>query len=168
MQQADTKRPSHRFDVLLGWMRAAPLALILLLTFADVLMRYLFAMPVRGSSEMIQFAMALTIFAALPVVTRQREHIVVGIISDLVRGRVRMVKLLFCDGLSLLALGLMTWRLGIQAFEYIDSKSATIVLRLEMAPLAFVMCAFSLATCVVVALQMVQTLRTPPSTEGAA
>jgi TRAP-type C4-dicarboxylate transport system permease small subunit len=168
MQQADTKRPSHRFDVLLGWMSAAPLALILLLTFADVLMRYLFAMPVRGSSEMIQFAMALTIFAALPVVTRQREHIVVGIISDLVRGRVRMVKLLFCDGLSLLALGLMTWRLGIQAFEYIDSKSATIVLRLEMAPLAFVMCAFSLATCVVVALQMVQTLRTPPSTEGAA
>ena len=168
MQQADTKRPSHRFDVLLGWMSAAPLALILLLTFADVLMRYLFAMPVRGSSEMIQFAMALTIFAALPVVTRQREHIVVGIISDLVRGRVRMVKLLFCDGLSLLALGLMTWRLGIQAFEYIDSKSATIVLRLEMAPLAFVMCAFSLVTCVVVALQMVQTLRTPPSTEGAA
>jgi TRAP-type C4-dicarboxylate transport system permease small subunit len=168
MQQADTKRPSHRFDVLLGWMSAAPLALILLLTFADVLMRYLFAMPVRGSSEMIQFAMALTIFAALPVVTRQREHIVVGIISDLVRGRVRMVKLLFCDGLSLLALGLMTWRLGIQAFEYIDSKSATIVLRLEMAPLAFVMCAFSLATCVVVALQMVQTLRTRPSTEGAA
>ena len=168
MQQADTKRPSHRFDVLLGWMSAAPLALILLLTFADVLMRYLFAMPVRGSSEMIQFAMALTIFAALPVVTRQREHIVVGIISDLVRGRVRMVKLLFCDGLSLLALGLMTWRLGIQAFEYIDSKSATIVLRLEMAPLAFLMCAFSLVTCVVVALQMVQTLRTPPSTEGAA
>jgi len=168
MQQADAKRPNHRFDVLLGWMSAAPLALILLLTFADVLMRYLFAMPVRGSSEMIQFAMALTIFAALPVVTRQREHIVVGIISDLVRGRVRMVKLLFCDGLSLLALGLMTWRLGIQAFEYIDSKSATIVLRLEMAPLAFVMCAFSLVTCVVVALQMVQTLRTPPSTEGAA
>lgn len=168
MHADDIKPSRHRFDVLLGWMSAVPLALILLLTFADVLMRYLLAMPVRGSSEMIQFAMALTIFAALPVVTRQREHIVVGIISDLVRGRVRMVKLLFCDGLSLLALGLMTWRLGIQAFEYIDSKSATIVLRLEMAPLAFVMCAFSLATCVVVALQMVQTLRTPPSTEGAA
>ena len=168
MHADDIKPSRHRFDVLLGWMSAAPLALILLLTFADVLMRYLFAIPVRGSSEMIQFAMALTIFAALPVVTRQREHIVVGIISDLVRGRVRMVKLLFCDGLSLLALGLMTWRLGIQAFEYIESKSATIVLRLEMAPLAFVMCAFSLATCVVVALQMVQTLRTPPSTEGAA
>ena len=168
MHADDIKPSRHRFDVLLGWMSAAPLALILLLTFADVLMRYLFAIPVRGSSEMIQFAMALTIFAAVPVVTRQREHIVVGIISDLVRGRVRMVKLLFCDGLSLLALGLMTWRLGIQAFEYIESKSATIVLRLEMAPLAFVMCAFSLATCVVVALQMVQTLRTPPSTEGAA
>ncbi len=168
MHADDIKPSRHRFDVLLGWMSAAPLALILLLTFADVLMRYLFAMPVRGSSEMIQFAMALTIFAALPVVTRQREHIVVGIVSDLVRGRVRMLKLLFCDGLSLLALGLMTWRLGIQAFEYIDSKSATIVLRLEMAPLAFVMCAFSLVTCVVVALQMVQTLRTPPSTEGAA
>jgi uncharacterized membrane protein YqjE len=76
--------------------------------------------------------------------------------------------LLFCDGLSLLALGLMTWRLGIQAVEYVDSKDATIVLRLEMAPLAFVMCGFALVTCVVVALQMVQTLRTPPSPEGTA
>jgi TRAP-type C4-dicarboxylate transport system permease small subunit len=167
MHAADVKPSRHRFDVLLGWMSAAPLALILLLTFADVLMRYLFAMPVRGSSEMIQFAMALTIFAALPVVTRQREHIVVGIVSDLVRGRMRTAKLLFCDGLSLFALGLMTWRLGIQAVEYVDSKDATIVLRLEMAPLAFVMCGFALVTCVVVALQMVQTLRTPPSTEGA-
>ena len=168
MQQADTKRPSHRFDVLLGWMSAAPLALILLLTFADVLMRYLFAMPVRGSSEMIQFAMALTIFAALPVVTRQREHIVVGIFSNTFRGRMRTAKLLFCDGLSLFALGLMTWRLGIQAVEYVGSKDATIVLRLGMAPLAFVMCGFALVTCVVVALQMAQTLRTPPSSEGTA
>jgi TRAP-type C4-dicarboxylate transport system permease small subunit len=168
MHAADVKPSRHRFDVLLGWMSAAPLALILLLTFADVLMRYLFAMPVRGSSEMIQFAMALTIFAALPVVTRQREHIVVGIVSNLVRGRIRTARLLFCDGLSLLALGLMTWRLGIQAVEYVDSKDATIVLRLEMAPLAFVMCGFALVTCVVVALQMVQTLRTPPSPEGTA
>ncbi len=168
MHAADVKPSRHRFDVLLGWMSAAPLALILLLTFADVLMRYLFAMPVRGSSEMIQFAMALTIFAALPVVTRQREHIVVGIVSNLVRGRIRTARLLFCDGLSLLALGLMTWRLGIQAVEYVGSKDATIVLRLEMAPLAFVMCGFALVTCVVVALQMVQTLRTPPSPEGTA
>jgi TRAP-type C4-dicarboxylate transport system permease small subunit len=168
MHAADVKPSRYRFDVLLGWMSAAPLALILLLTFADVLMRYLFAMPVRGSSEMIQFAMALTIFAALPVVTRQREHIVVGIVSNLVRGRIRTARLLFCDGLSLLALGLMTWRLGIQAVEYVDSKDATIVLRLEMAPLAFVMCGFALVTCVVVALQMVQTLRTPPSPEGTA
>ncbi len=168
MHAADVKPSRHRFDVLLGWMSAAPLALILLLTFADVLMRYLFAMPVRGSSEMIQFAMALTIFAALPVVTRQREHIVVGIVSNLVRGRIRTARLLFCDGLSLFALGLMTWRLGIQAVEYVDSKDATIVLRLEMAPLAFVMCGFALVTCVVVALQMVQTLRTPPSPEGTA
>jgi TRAP-type C4-dicarboxylate transport system permease small subunit len=168
MQQADVKHTNHRFDVLLGWLSAAPLALILLLTFADVLMRYLFAMPVRGSSEMIQFAMALTIFAALPVVTRQREHITVGIASDLVRGQLRTIKLLVCDGISLIALGLMTWRLGIQAFEYIDSKSATIVLRLELAPLAFVMCIFSLVTCIVVALQMLQTVRTPHSSEAAA
>ena len=61
----------------------------------------------------------------------------------------------------------MTWRLGIQAFEYIDSKDATIVLRLQLAPLAFVMCGFALVTCLVVALQMVQTLRASDSHEGA-
>jgi TRAP-type C4-dicarboxylate transport system permease small subunit len=158
----------HRLDRVLGWMSAAPLALILLLTFADVLMRYILAKPVRGSSEMIQFAMALAIFAALPVVTRQREHITVGIAANLMRGRLRTVKFLICDGISLIALALMTWRLGIQAFEYTDSKAATIVLGLGMAPLAFVMCAFGVVTCIVVLLQMVQTLRASGSSEGAA
>ncbi len=157
-----------RFEKILGWMSAIPLTLILVLTFADVLMRYLFARPVRGSSELIQFAMALTIFAALPVVTRQREHICVSLTDGLFRGRARVAKLLACDAVSLLALALIAWRLGIQAVEYIDSKAATIVLGLGMAPLTFVMCAFAVLTCAVVILQMAQTLRTPAWTGASA
>lgn len=162
MQAGDPDRAGSRLDKVLGLMSAAPLALILVLTFADVLMRYILAQPVRGSSEIIQFAMALTIFAALPVVTRHREHISVSLTNNLFRGSMRTVRLLVCDGISLLGLALIAWRLGIQAFEYIDSKTATIVLGLGMAPLTFAMCAFAVLTCIVVVLQMIETLRGAP------
>jgi TRAP-type transport system small permease protein len=161
VQQDNSEHAGKGFDRVLGWMVAAPLALILLLTFFDVLMRYVFAKPVRGSSELIQFAMAITIFAALPVVTRHREHISVSMTANLFRGRMRTAKVLLCDAISLLALGLMAWRLGVQATEYVDSKAATIVLGLGMAPLTFAMCAFAVLTCLVVILQMLQTLRSP-------
>lgn len=147
------------FDWLLGVMSAGPLALILVLTFADVLMRYLFAKPIPGSSEIIQFAMAMTIFAALPVVTRQRGHITVSMANGLFNGPMRLVKVLTCDAISLLALALIAWRLGVQASEYVESKAASVVLGLEMAPLTYAMCAFAVLTCIVVLLQIVSTVR---------
>lgn len=156
------------FDWLLGLMSAAPLALILVLTFTDVLMRYLFAKPIQGSSEIIQFAMAMTIFAALPVVTRRRGHITVSMTDGLFKGSMRLVKVLTCDGISLVALGLIAWRLGVQASEYVESQAASVVLGMGMAPLTYAMCAFAILTCIVVLLQIAATLRRTPTPEASA
>ena len=78
----------------------SPLALIVLLTFADVFARYLFARPIRGSVEIIQYAMALVIFTALPLVTRHRGHVTVSLVDKLLSGRAAWVRQLVCDALS--------------------------------------------------------------------
>ena len=65
----DTPNPApraHALDRLLGGLSALPVALIMVLTFADVLGRYVFSSPLRGSVELIEYAMALVIFTALP------------------------------------------------------------------------------------------------------
>lgn len=151
---ARTAGQTSTLDRLLGFATAVPLFGIVALTFADVFARYLFASPIRGALEIIQFAMALTIFTAMPLVTRHREHVTVSLIDGLVQGAAATrIKQLLCDSVSLAALGVIAWRLWIQAGESAAAESATIVLKLPMAPLTYVMSGFAAASAVVVALQ---------------
>ena len=135
----DAERDSSGPFRLLGWMSALPVALIVMLTFADVLGRYIFSSPVRGSVEMIEFAMALVIFTALPLVTRNREHVTVSLVDGFFTGTGRRIKTMLCDAVSAFALGMLTWRLALQGLEDLDAETATIVLGLPHAPLSFVL-----------------------------
>lgn len=155
------QRPTERPDALqraLAWLSAIPVALIVVLTFADVLGRYLLASPVRGSVEIIEFAMAMVIFTALPLVTRQRAHVTVSLIDNLVSGAGRKLQLLLCDALSAFALGLLTWRLYQQGKEDLESGAATIVLGLPHAPLSFVLTLFAGLTTLLVLAMIWRTL----------
>lgn len=139
----------------LGILTAVALFAIVALTFLDVFARYLFSSPIRGAVEIIQFAMALVIFTALPLVTRQREQVTVSLIEGLVKSpTARRFKQFACDLVSLLAIAILAWRLGVQAGESAQDKTATIVLGWPMAPLTYFMCACALATALVILIQM--------------
>lgn len=135
--------PADLADRLLGVLSAIPLALIVVLTFADVFARYLFAKPIRGSVEIIQYAMALTIFTALPLVTRHRGHITVSLVDRFLRGALQRLQHVVCDALSVVALALITWRLWMQGFSDLAGSMSTVVLQLPQAPLSWAMCAFA-------------------------
>jgi TRAP-type C4-dicarboxylate transport system permease small subunit len=146
-------------DRALGYACAAPLFFIVALTFFDVFARYLFSRPVQGSAEIIQFLMALTIFAGLPLVTRHRGHISVSLVENLVRGAVRRALQAIVDMASLACCAVIAWQLYLQAGVYAQTANKTIVVGLPMAPLAWTMCAFAAGTCVVLALQVWRGLR---------
>jgi TRAP-type transport system small permease protein len=144
---------------LLGWLSALSVAWIVALTFADVLGRYLFASPVRGSVEMIEYAMAMVIFSALPLVTRQRGHVSVSLIDGWFKGLGQRIKVLICDVISALALGLLTWRLFLQGQGDLESGNATVVLELPHAPLSFAMAFLAGLTTLVVLAHISQAFR---------
>jgi len=127
----------------LGLLCAVPVVLIVALTFADVFARYLFASPIRGSIEIIEFAMAMVIFVALPLVTRHRGHVTVSLIDGLVHGWGRRLKSGLCDALSTAALALMAWRLWVQAGGDLEASNRTIILALPHAPLVYAMAALA-------------------------
>ena len=56
---------------------AALIFIMMMLTFADVVGRYVFTAPIFGAAEMIQFLLAMTIFAGLCLVNARDEHITV-------------------------------------------------------------------------------------------
>ena len=130
-------------DRWLGWMSSVPLGLIVVLTFVDVFARYVFSAPIKGSLEIIQYAMALSIFAALPLVTRHRGHVTVSLIDGLLGASAMLWKTRICDAISFLALALMSWRLWIYAGESIEQKQQTIVLALPQGPLVYALAVFA-------------------------
>jgi TRAP-type C4-dicarboxylate transport system permease small subunit len=146
---------------LLGWLSALPVALILILTFADVLARYIFAAPIRGNVELIEFAMALVIFTALPLVTRQREHVTVSLVDGFFKDTGRRIKTMLCDAVSAVALGLMTWRLALQGMEDLASETATIVLGMPHAPLSFALTALAGVSTLIMLVLIWNTLTNP-------
>ena len=146
-------------DHWLGILSSIPLGLIVVLTFFDVFARYLFSSPIKGSLEIIQYAMALSIFSALPLVSRHRGHVTVSLIDGLLGPSELRFKTIICDLISLFALALMCWRLWVYAGESMSEKQQTIVLALPQGPLVYAMAIFSGLTCVFVAQDLMRQLR---------
>ena len=141
----------------LAWLSALPVALIVLLTFVDVLGRYLFSSPIRGSMEIIEFSMALVVFTALPLVTLQRGHVSVSLIDNLFSGQGHRIKRALCDSINAVALGLLTWRLFMQSLYDLQTSASTVVLGLPNAALSFVLTFFAGLSTVVVLMQIWRT-----------
>ena len=156
---ANTRTGPDRVGRLLGLMSAIPLGLIVVLTFLDVFARYLISAPIRGSVEIIQYAMALTIFAALPLVTRDREHVTVSLIDGLLKARALALKRWLCDAVSFMVLIVLTWRLWVSAGEAIEGERRTVVLGLPEGPLVYVMSVFALLTAAVVLAHLIEGLK---------
>ncbi|HTR09408.1 MAG TPA: TRAP transporter small permease [Paraburkholderia sp.] len=138
------------------WLRralGAVVALVLLsimgLTFCDVFMRYWFAAPIRGASEIVRFAMAILIFSAFPLVTLGQQHITVNLLQGRFGRLGRWLQHLFVLLVSLVAVGIMTWQLASDGADLAHNRITTTVLEWPLAPLSYAMSALSGVTLLV-------------------
>ncbi len=92
-----------------GWIAATFLAAMMLLTVADVTLRAVFNMPIRGVYELVELLLAYTFFVALPAVFLREENIVVNVIDDLAPRWVPVLKR-FGAALTVLVLTVMAWQ----------------------------------------------------------
>jgi TRAP-type C4-dicarboxylate transport system permease small subunit len=140
----------------LTWLeRLAGAALIamLALTTVDVLGRYLFSRPVAGVIELTQYTMMLLVFAALPVVTRRRQHIAVGLLDGRLGAKARRIQSAAIDLFCALVLATLAWTLFEIAATMRSQRDVIGLLRLSTYPAAYVMSALSLVTAVVCAMR---------------
>lgn len=143
------REPYGVLERLLAALSALPVAIVVIVTVMDVFARYLFSAPLRGSMEIIEFAMALIIFTALPLITRKRQHVSVSIVDGLFKGHAARCKLVLCDLLSVGALALLSWRLWVQGIDDMEAGAATEVLALPNAPLDFSLAALAGVSAIV-------------------
>lgn len=104
---------------------------MMILTFVDVVGRYLFNSPIFGASEMISALLALTIFAGLGVTNARDEHIVVELFDGpFKRLFTPFIYEIIIQVFSIFAMMLIAFVLYEHAIEAYEINSLTVVLEM--------------------------------------
>src|SRR6266571_6884493 len=77
----------RRVDAVLGIAASALLLCLMLVTFVDVVARYLFNRPIRGAFEVTELTLLVLIFAGLPLVSHADEHVTMDFIDRMLPAR---------------------------------------------------------------------------------
>lgn len=112
---------------------------MMLLTFADVVGRYVFNWPLRGAFEITELALLVLIFAGLPLVSRADEHVTMDFIDRWLPAKlatlVQRLVHLFC-GAVILAL---SWQVWLKAGKIAAYGDTTDVLKITVGPFVYFM-----------------------------
>lgn len=99
------------------YLAAALITVMAVLGGADAASGAFFATPIAGTQELSQILLPTAFFLVLGKVQQLREHIVVDIVSSSLRERLRAQLTRFGTLVGALVLGVVAWRLWINAIE---------------------------------------------------
>ena len=119
------------------------------LTIVDVTGRYVFNSPVHGGVELIEFALGLLIFSALPLVTVKRAHIVVELFDGFMSKQFKLFREIIVLFISAGMIAFITermWRTGLEMQEFDD---ISLTLELPTAPVLFALTFLSAVSVIV-------------------
>jgi TRAP-type C4-dicarboxylate transport system permease small subunit len=124
---------------LLEALMATFLLAMALITAIDVVGRYFFSAPLPGGYEIVQYLMALSVFAALPLATRAEGHLTIDLLTSRLRGRAQRVHRVIILCIITLVLAFLAWRMGAQAGHLSEGAAQSGSLSIPLAPVAYAM-----------------------------
>lgn len=143
---------------LLEAIMAAFLLAMAVITAIDVVGRYFLNAPLPGGYEIVQYLMALSVFAALPLATRAESHLTVSLFVDRLQGRPQRIHRFIVLAISALALAFLAWRMGIQAQVLARTGAASGSLGIPLAPIAWAMTGLAWLSVAVIAVLMMRAI----------
>lgn len=146
---------------------AAALAAMAAVTGLDVVGRYLFNAPLPGSYELVGLLLAVVVFAALPVATARREHVVVDVLDHLLPRRLVALQAGLTGLLAATALAALAWQLWLRGLRLAADNAATNLLAIPLAPVALFMAACSAAAVPAMVAAALAAFRGRPGTGAA-
>ena len=136
-------------DAVLGIAASALLLGMMLLTFVDVVARYLLNRPIRGGFEMTELVLLVLIFAGLPLVSHADEHVTMDFIDRMLPARAVPVLIGVVHALVAAVFFFLTWQVLIKAGRISGYGDTTDVLRIPVGPFVYFMAAMIFLTALV-------------------
>ena len=154
--------PLEQLERLLGLFAAAVLFGMMMITFVDVVGRYLFNAPVTGAYQMVRGAMAVLMFAGLPLVTARREHLTIGLLEAAFKGKAQWVQTLLITLVSAIVVSFLAWCLFEQGSYYRETGEVLDIIRVPIALFSYYMSVTAAIAAAIMFAIVVQQLRRPP------
>ena len=153
------RRPHGILTQAAGGFAAILLLGLMVVTCLDVIGRYFFNAPLPGAFETTEVALALLIYAALPLVTAREEHVTIDLLDALVPERWRALQRLAVRAVCAAILLLVAWAVLRKADSVAAAGIHTDTLRIPMAPPAYFMSFIAAVTAVVVVILLIANWR---------
>ena len=141
-----TSRVERLNGLVTSWLAriaALALALIAVVTFCDVIARKVFNSGFTFTVEMTEMLMALIVFLGVGLVTHQRGHIMVDVLTLRLSERSRVWLGFVTNILSLGFVVMMVWRLWLQAAFITSKGDTTPIWNIPLWPIAYLIAAGS-------------------------
>jgi len=122
-----------------AWAGAVVLAIMLLLTYADVIGREILKRPIVANIEMTELLMGLVVYLGVSLTTRVRGHVRVDILLNVLPQRVRAIADAITLFLCALFVSAMAWRLYERAVVKFTKGDETDLWKIPTWPIAAIM-----------------------------
>src|SRR4051812_8333927 len=137
--------PEHswerKVDAVLGIASSILLFGMMVLTFFDVVGRYLLNRPIRGAFEITELALLVLIFAGLPLVSHADEHVTMDFIDRILSERLRKVWIRVMHAVCAALMFFVAWQPWIKAGKIYGYGDTPDVLRIAVGPFVYFMTA---------------------------
>ena len=110
------------------------LAIVLIVTFAGVIMRYVFGAPILGNNEIIQLASIALVMLAMPLATQQEIHIRVDVFDNFIGAMGRFAGDILARVISVWLLSVLAWRSWGKMQDAVEYGDATNMLQIPLWP----------------------------------
>ena len=152
----ESRQPLGWFDravaPVLGWLAAALMLALMLITCVDVIGRYFLNKPLWGGFELTEMLLAALIFAGLPLVTLRGEHVVVDLLDPVTPDRLFRIQHVVASAIGFVCTGYLAWRLWLRAVSMDNAGETTALLKIKLAWLTYSMSILMALTAVALAI----------------
>ena len=128
-----------RADAMLGIVASALLFSMMVLTFFDVVGRYLLNKPIRGAFEITELGLLVLIFAGLPLVSHADEHVTMDFIDRVLSPAATRALIRIVHALCAAIMFFLAWQVWIKANRIAGYADTTDVLRVPIGPFVYFM-----------------------------
>ncbi len=111
----------------------------MVLTFFDVVGRYLLNRPIRGAFEVTELGLLVLIFAGLPLVSHADEHVTMDFIDRILPARVQRAWIRAMHAVCAAIMFFLAWQVWIKATRIAGYGDTTDVLGIHIGPFVYFM-----------------------------